>query len=74
MTGVSGWVSYVDFPSPLSQEDIEGTGELTALEVPTAIRSLGYQVGVAAAWWATAAGPATTGVHHVTGAGQRNKM
>ena len=25
------------------QEDLEGTGELTALEVPTAIRSLGYQ-------------------------------
>ncbi|CAL1136967.1 unnamed protein product [Cladocopium goreaui] len=26
------------------EEDLEGTGELTALEVPTAIRSLGYQV------------------------------
>lgn len=26
------------------KEDLEGTGELTALEVPTAIRSLGYQV------------------------------
>ena len=33
---------------PQLKEDLEGTGELMALEVPTAIRSLGYQAD--AAW------------------------